>query len=86
VATASDGNAETAALWRALERAEQRMVQRIEAIERQLEDEEMAEAIKSGVQTAMRGKVVVPVNLLTKVLAILLALVTIAGGIKGLIP
>jgi len=45
----------------------------------------MAAAVKAGVDKAMRGRVALPVGLVPKVIAVVAAIVAVAGGIKGLI-
>lgn len=57
----------------------------MEAIERDMEDDQMAAAVQAGVNKAMRGKLVLPMGLLPRVIGIVAAGVAIAGGIKGLI-
>lgn len=68
-------------IWRAIKDIRDRLT----IVERSLEDSEMAAAVSAGVKSAMRGKVLLPMATVPKVLAALVAAVALAGGIKGLI-
>lgn len=68
-------------LWRAVARLEKE----VKEIQRQMEDQEMQQAVQAGVRHAMRGKVLLPAGLFARIVGVLAAAVAIAGGIKGLI-
>lgn len=67
-------------IWRAI----RSLQEEVKAIQRDMEDEQMAAAVQAGVNKAMRGKIVVPAGLLPRAIAVVAAGVAIAGGIKGL--